>query len=76
MKKKHEKNLDTIVATMIDALEVPTSEVVDGKKRTILKGEWVTIREEGSRYGCDRAFLVNGEDMDHSVLVQLTHVDL
>ncbi len=72
MKPKHKKEAAKIMRMMINALEVPKEEVVNGKKRTILSGDFVChedILGKEIGHGWDDSFTVCGDDPDVSYLV-------
>lgn len=76
MKKKHQKELNKIKGLMIDSLEEPTPEIIEGKKRIILRGEFVCHEDIPYPIAFDRSFTVCGEDTDVVYLVMIQKIDL
>ena len=66
--------MDKIVEDMVNGLEKPTPEIMDGKKCMVLRGDFVTIEAEPV-HG-DRAFIVNGEEDEPTYWVEITKVTI
>ena len=76
MNKSQEKLLKKIKNIMVDALEVPTPKIIDGKKHIILEGEFITIDfDEKVAPEFDEEFIVNRNEKDGSFLVLIKHVN-
>lgn len=74
MAKKKQQIIDIIVQEMVNGLEKPTPQIINGKKRMMLSGEFLTIEVEPV-HG-ERAFIVNGADDEPSFWVEITEVPL
>ena len=76
MNKSQQKLLQKIKSIMVDALEIPTPRIIDGKKHIILEGEFIILDyDKKIAPEFDEEFIVNRDEKDGSFLVLIKHVD-
>lgn len=64
-----------VVRDLIDGIECPTEEIMNGKKVMVCKGDFITLEAEPTNG--DIAFIVNGEEGDkYCYFVEVTAVNM